>query len=142
MNKDKLQALFDLWQKRLGLETWDIQLKFDQTSDGKLETVMECCRSEHYDEATIVIQPYVLRGKVPDGVDTHRELTDKFIEKEVVHELLHCVTRDFCYCTTSFEKWIPPVAIDAAQEVIERADEQMVDRLATALVRSFGQPNA
>ena len=139
MTEAQLRGLFKLWQTRLGLGTWKIGVEFAECGRECHDIVlMETHRPADYDTATIQVQPFALTGDIPEGW-VIQPLTDEYLEIKVVHELLHCVMRDMRFCDVSIDGQLHR-DVDAAWQIVQkRAEEQTVDRLATALVKAFGQ---
>lgn len=139
MTEAKLRALFDLWQKRLGLSTWKIEIELAVCERECHDLVlMETHRSGVYETATIRVQPWALTGNVPEEGPT-QPLTDRYLETKVVHELLHCSMRDLRFADDMIVEELRPDFNRAWQIVQRKAEESVVDKLATALVKSFGQ---
>lgn len=137
MTEKQLRDAFDRWQHRLGLDLWQITISIEPCETDSI--LMECRRSSSYDAATIAVQPYVLTGKIP-GTVTDRpvaDLSDTYLEMKVVHELLHCVTRDLRYVEDLYDRQLHPDAWRAVEQAYKRAEESTVDRLANALTRTW-----
>lgn len=140
MTQASVREMFETWQHRLGLSHWHIEITFeDMPSDGSGEVVlMEVHLSSKYDRANIKVQPWAVTGKWPDTIDEPRGVDyDLYIEIKVVHELLHCHMRDMRFSDSEIETMLAPAANEVYQGVRSRDEEQVVDRLAHALVKSW-----
>jgi hypothetical protein len=80
------------WEKRLGLEDWDIRVEIRKKIQGGEPgsgTCGKCWSTWHYKQATIQ-----LRKKDMLAMD------ERSVEAVVVHELIHCVTNEMRYYST------------------------------------------
>jgi hypothetical protein len=115
------------WIDRLGLTAWAITLDWDTPADEGAWA--QCWRSNDYDKATI----YLCEGWA--------DLGKAEVERLVVHELLHLVTRDLSrahdFVLEAIEDNVP--ANNIAVAAWKRAEEGVVDRLSFALVAAFGE---
>jgi hypothetical protein len=142
MTEKQLKTCVALWQTRLGLSLWSIEVK-----TGEVEAVhayADCARSVSYDRATITFCGYLV---TPDGqpnsdrtmaVPTTQPDRDVWIERLVVHELLHCSLRDTqAAALDDIDGMLHRDVYSVFESSYHRAEEQAIDRLATALVKSF-----
>lgn len=139
MTEAQISKMFKTWQHRLGLDHWHIEVSFTDMpgEDGEL-ALMECHRSECYDRANIKVQPFVVTGDWPAICDEPRgDDYELYVEIKVVHELLHCHMRDVRFADVDIEGMLAPAANDVYQGVQKRCEEQVVDRLAHALVKAW-----
>lgn len=134
MTEGQLRSLFTQWVNRLGLERWDIELRVEDCETSS--AYMECERSVTYERAVIRCQPWVLTGQVPDDL-LQLELTSQRVEASLVHELLHCLTRDLRNVAETVDGQLHRDAFSIFESAVMRAEEQLVDRLAVALVHAF-----
>lgn len=137
MTEARLRRLVHTWAGRLGLEKWRILVEIEAHDDGTCSASTH--RSRTYDAATIVFQPWIV-GRQPPPTDWPGRAwtSDDEIERTVVHELLHCCLRD---CR---EAALGPVdgqihrdAFNVFEAGWRYAEEQVVDRLANALVDAW-----
>lgn len=134
MTEQELIAHVDEWQSRLGLDQWTIDCRFgDPSSETAL---MECHRSSQYEQATVTIKPDLIEWEMPEDWDGP-PLDDFLLEKSIVHELLHCHTRDFRYVEDLYNGQLHRDVQSVVEAAYLRAEEQLVDRLAVALVRAW-----
>jgi hypothetical protein len=134
MNQVEFVALTSEWQSRLGLDQWLIDVRFEEPEE---ETAaMECHRSSQYEQATLVIKPDLVDWEMPEGW-FGPPLDDFFLEKSIVHELLHCLTRDIRYVEDTFDGQLHRDVQSVIEQAYKRAEEQLVDKLAVALVRAW-----
>lgn len=136
MTEAQLRSLFERWVPRLGLERWDLELRVEDCESDV--AYMEVERSFTYERAVIRCQPWVLTGQVPDELMTLR-LTPRRIESSLVHELLHLHTRDLVKVANTVDGQLHRDAFRIYDDAVDRAEEQLVDRLAVALVTAFGE---
>lgn len=136
MNKTELNALFDTWKPRLGLDLWSIEISveaFDEETDA-----MECSQSRDYNEARIKVQPWILSNKPPENWHAGKKsISDFEIEKYVVHELLHCVAKRTKEWQFTLNGQLHRDLWDVAIRAAAQAEEFTVDALATALVKTW-----
>lgn len=133
MSPNMLTALFGEWQSRLGLDDWDINIRYEEPEGAT--AVMECHRDRQYQQAVIYVHPDVFTADAKWR--TGPTFDDFFFEKSVVHELLHCSMRDIRYVEDMFEGKLQPDLASAVEIAYTRAEESTVDKLACALVRSW-----
>lgn len=136
MTEKRLRELCSLWQERLGLDRWRLELRVEACDD--VGSYMECERSIAHDRANITVAPWLLgRGEVPDCV-LIRKVTDDLIEATLVHELLHCVVADMtAVVRDDLAGFLHRDVHAQVENAFGRAEEHTVDRLAEALVRSW-----
>ena len=141
MTFEELNQFLFIWKARLGLSDWRIELILGGCSDET--TYMEVEHSTFYERAVIHVNPWLLgQGPTPEYVLMKEALTDDFIEVSLVHELLHMHTRNIRVVVR--EDLFGVVSRELHEQLknaMERADEQMVDRLAEALVKAFNKVN-
>lgn len=90
MTEKKIRELFKVWQHRLGLDLWEIDIKIEQPDP--LSSMIQIRRSASYNRAVVSIPPWLLETPcVPPPEMLDYEITPMRIEACVVHELLHCV---------------------------------------------------
>lgn len=133
-----LRSLLGLWQRRLSLDHWFLVLKVGGCEDAS--TYMEVHRSTVYQRAVVHCQPWMLgEGEAPEDVLIRGDdLTDSFVEESLVHELLHLHTRDMrAIVRDDLDGQVHRDVYTVLEAGMSRAEEQCVDRLASALVRAF-----
>lgn len=137
MTFEHLEKLLDIWKPRLGLNTWRIVMNLGGIADKSC--YMEVEHSMYYERAVIHVNPWFVGiGPIPEDAIMHQAITDDFVESSLVHELLHLHTRNLRVIVRDDLEDI--LSLDTYRQVnisMRRADEQMVDRLAEALVRAF-----
>ena len=138
MTAKQLEGLVRLWQGRLGLEAWDLEVEIARVSEGARA---ETFRSTTYQEAHVRFAPWVIgQGERPSedsGTSPLDFTTPERLERLVVHELLHLVTRDVRGVIADLEGDLHRDVYAKVEERWQFAEEQAVDRLAAALVRSW-----
>lgn len=140
MTEKQLRGLLATWQQRLGLGDWRIVLKVGTVEDES--AYMETQRSVSYQRAVIHCQPWLLNGDgnaAPESVMIRgNDLSEDFVESSLVHELLHLHTRDMrAVVRDDLDGQVHRDVYSVLEASMARAEEQCVDRLAEALVRSF-----
>jgi hypothetical protein len=133
--EEAINRLFRIWQKRLGLEDWRIIIHVDPLNKEKNKAwKMATFHGMPNLEAKIFVNPKLLD---PDICRAN----NIWIEKTVVHELLHCVIKPLSLMGHVVEKMRKPShqteMLLVAKAAHEQAEEGAVDRLAIALVRSW-----
>lgn len=134
MTDRDLRHLLSVWQERLGLDLWRIELRVGC----ELETsFMEIHRQSSYERAIVYYQPWLLDGELPDSVIDF-DLTDGVVEEKLVHELLHCHTIGMVAVVRDdidgqMHRDVETVMLAA----FSREEERCVDKLAQALVKAF-----
>jgi hypothetical protein len=134
MTEQEIRDCVSEWQARLGLDQWLLEVRFEEPEN---ETAaMECHRSNQYEQAALIIKPDLVEWEKPE--DWFGPALDSFfLEKSIVHELLHCHTRDIRYVEDMYEEQLHRDVQSVVEAAYVRAEEQMVDRLAVALVRAW-----
>lgn len=119
MTRGRLEKITRAWQKRLGLERWDLKFGWDRPLDQENE-VARVFRSNQYDSATIFFAA------------DYRKWTPEFANQAVVHELLHLCHRDV-------DEAFGVLDADAASKARwEHAMEGFIDRTACRIVEIGG----
>lgn len=130
----ELEQLVELWRNRLGLQSWELELRpaveakrrrdWDVGGEGKPDAAT--WRARDYETAEVYI------------ADDWAEWPPRKLHAIVVHELLHLVTREVEHVLDLLDEQLAP----AQQELVERAHrhavEGAVDRLAYRLVDLAG----
>lgn len=138
MTEQRLRELVTVWQQRLGLDKWDIHVEIRQADDDCSAMTQ---RSENYDTATIVFQPW-MAGQAPAPTDwPGRPWDETEVEKTVVHELLHCCLRDLKYAAVEpLDGHLHRDVDKIFQHGVSSAEEKVVARLSEALVNAWPTP--
>lgn len=76
--RSRIERLAKRWRPLLGLESWDIEIRYDETTH-----LGSCVAKPRYGEATIWFNLPRIRRELPNTVLALEEL--------VVHELVHCL---------------------------------------------------
>lgn len=112
-----------LWQTRLGLERWKIDVKI---AEEPMEAYAECSPSAQYEFATITFSP---------------NIESSVVEATVVHELLHILTKDIDSVIEDARAQLHPQASFQVEKRYDHALESFVDRLAQRIVEIAGDAN-
>ncbi|HSZ70223.1 MAG TPA: hypothetical protein VK756_07665 [Solirubrobacteraceae bacterium] len=143
MTEQGIRDLFAAWQTRLGLAEWIIRIDFEAIEPHT--STMQIHRSTNYNRATIKVNDWVTSGVPPDTWDGHvkGEVTDLDIEEAVVHELLHAAIGPLWIGLNLLRGESHRDAHDTAVNTYDRTEENIIDQLAVALVKSWhGRPLA
>jgi hypothetical protein len=136
VTEERLRQLLEVWRGRLGLDHWRIELELGGLDDDT--DLMEISRSKVYERARLYVAPWLLVGGPPVPAGVLLEPSDDVVESSLVHELLHCLTRDLRAITRDdLEGLVHRDAHTALDLAAYRAEERLVDELAEALVRAF-----
>ena len=125
MTRRELERLVTVWRRRLGLDRWAIAVEWrEPEAGGEHGARASTWRSNDYDEARIRFSPSALETA-----------TDRELAVLVVHELLHCLTRDVEHVVELIgELELAGDARRLLEESHRHHVEQAVDRLAYRLV--------
>lgn len=134
MTKQEILVCVSEWQSRLGLDQWLIEVRFEEPES--LTSAMECHRSSQYEQAALIIKPELIDWEMPENW-CGPTFDSFFLEKSIVHELLHCHTRDIRSVEDMYEEQLHRDVLSVVEAAYIRAEEQLVDRLAVALVRAW-----
>lgn len=78
----RIRRIFDYWRPILGMEGWNIVLRFDEKKHAAY-----CIGTPQYLEATLGFNPRKIRGKLK-----HRPVTGfDPLEEFVLHEMVHVI---------------------------------------------------
>jgi hypothetical protein len=116
VSKAQIERVVRLWQERLGLERWKLELR---VSAEPMDGFGEFDVSSQYEVATIT----VASGLSPEQV-----------EQTVVHELLHLMCRDLDAVVEDARGQLHPQASVQVEKRYEHEIEGFVERLALRLV--------
>lgn len=76
--RSRVERAYNYWRPVLGLESWGIELRFDEGTD-----LANCSAKPAYEEATLRFNLARMRAELPNVYAAVEELT--------LHELVHCV---------------------------------------------------
>ena len=124
MTKREAERVLRVWQERLALDGWDIDLEFDVELDGTRDAEIEWPWS--YDHATLRLGPQA------------REWDDQQGQEVIVHELLHLITRDLAVSVADSWAYASEREKRHVRDRFNHELEGIVDRLAVRLVRLGG----
>jgi hypothetical protein len=116
--ESKIQTAIDKWQPLLHLERWKLTIKWSEIDGGAAEVAPEGM----YEAAYIKFNAAELEGK-----------TDEYIERTVVHELVHLLDRDRQEVMAQVENNLSPDTFKLFENVNSQMTESFVDRIATIL---------
>lgn len=119
MSKREIEAAVRAWQRRLGLEGWEITFDWSARQNDADASVW---RARDYDRATLWFSPEFLSWDRRRG------------EIHVVHELLHLMLRDLELIVELAEAHVHPAALGVLRDAHMHHVEQAIERLAIRLV--------
>lgn len=137
MTADRIIELANEWQHRLGLDGWVTKFEVGPMNNGS--AAAEVWRSNLYEHATIHFHDCLVTGELPEDWENVCDLDDFYVEQTIVHELLHCVMRDFSEADKLIETKLSLDERHMYELCRTRAEEVTVDKLATALVRAWSE---
>ncbi len=141
MDAERLEVLLGDWQTRLGLGHWTIKLVVDgaHIAEDDDDVAMRVYTHQLYDDAVLEVAPWMLGvGEPPDRIEAQL-LDDALVERKLVHELLHCVTRDLvAIVRDDLDGSLHRDVMEQVNAHVRRLEEHAVDRLAKALVTTLG----
>jgi hypothetical protein len=118
MTRQEIEARFRVWQQTLHLERWEITLQWEAAIE---EAAAEVTWDGLYDNATIKLSQCLL------------EKSTSYVEKTIIHELLHLHDRSRSEMLAEIEGSLAPDTFRLFGRVVYLLTEEMVDRLATIL---------
>lgn len=120
MSQRELEAFVRLWQRRLGLERWELKIEWDKPAGDDFAAQIFCSMS--YDSARIRFE------------SEWSKWTRDEAQKIVVHELLHALHRDVDTAVESIDGQIHRDAQTVFDRQYKHALEGMIERLALRIV--------
>lgn len=121
MTTAQLVKRVTFWQKKLGLDHWDIEVEVVESphasGNSNLATAA-CWSSDTYDNAKIEIREDYAEWELED------------LDQTIIHELMHIVTRDIDRTARLLREEIGASAWNLYSAVWDREIEGLVDRLA------------
>lgn len=132
MTRRQVDVALRLWQHRLALDAWRIELvidgeRWDANDRGDCDASV--WRSNDYDVARVYLNP-----------STWQSWADAELHEHLVHELLHLTLRDLEHVLDHVEPLLHADAHRIASEAHRHVLEQAVDRLARQFVELAGIP--
>jgi hypothetical protein len=121
----ELNQILRRWQRRMGLERWQIELDLEKPTESFGENDWhwaELARSNNYEEATIRLHP------------EWRSWSAEKAEHHLVHELVHVWTRDLEETLKLVDFHVPHAVHTLIQEAFAQRLEAAVDLIARRLV--------
>lgn len=114
------------WRPRLRLMDWSISYEWDAKLDD--DAAMMCRTFQRYRRVTLRVSA---ETKNEDGWQT--------IEKQVLHELCHCLTAENIDLAQSAVNALKPgvIAYDLAEDVLEKANERLTEWIARIVWEAY-----
>lgn len=133
VTRKQLEKYIRLWQHNLGLNNWDIAIKYEDPSNEEEKILMQVNRNPKYDDAVLIIHSCVIgEEEWGDWVESDLDRIP-LIKRKIRHELLHLCARDLVMIPMDLETTIGEHLWFQFNARLDLAEEQMVDRLARAL---------
>lgn len=120
MTRPQFEKALREWQRRLGLDAWDIAVEWDEKANEDSDATT--WRSADYDRATI---------RLDSG---WAKWTDAFTHRIIVHELVHLLTRDIDEAFKLLKRHVSEAVWAVSDDVYEHEIEGLCDRLSYRLV--------
>lgn len=117
MTKKQLERIVRDWQSRLGLERWDISIRWDRSLENS-DAYAEIKVHETYDQASIYFEATLLNQ------------SERIVTATVIHELLHALHRDIDQAWKSATGALHPDANVQADARYYSVYEAFIDRVA------------
>lgn len=145
ISQERIVDVLHRWQFRLGLTDWQIAVDFDDSTpsaNGHL-CHMKIHRSTYYKRASLTVGIGSLDpSKLPDSIELDLMKNnivshEQYVEISIAHELLHLIARDLVCVMEMVEEQLHPSVRGMLHEAQTRAEEQMVEQLAEALVTNW-----
>lgn len=124
LTRKQFERALCVWQRRLGLERWEIVVRWDEPHDG--DTVAEMTPEASYDRGFLRLNR------------SWASWSSDYANRTIVHELLHLLTRDLDGVVAAIDG---AVHRDVYAQIDKRYDHEIegfVDRLACRLVEIAG----
>ncbi|MCG3770266.1 MAG: hypothetical protein JW384_01412 [Nitrosomonadaceae bacterium] len=123
--------LVDIWQKRLSLNHWSIEIVNDETIWP--ESAMDIKVSSKYNRATIRYCEIAFDHYGPDNITENGEFAWGGTEYSVVHELCHIIAAELGYVADFAATVLEGVHVydmsKAVNTMSEKAEEQLCEQL-------------
>jgi hypothetical protein len=128
MSRTQFERILRLWQKRLGLETWHLEVDWEKPASEDADA--STWRSNNYDRAILYLDPAWVSWERDRGIE--------FVHRIVVHELLHLVFRDVDELVDSLDGQMHRDVCAMVDKRYHHEIEGLCDRLAYRLVGMVG----
>lgn len=137
VTEERLHELFKLWQTRLGLDLWHIEVRIENPKSPT--SMMDVRKSTAYSRAIVRVPQWILDGgPIPDGI-LDVTIDDKFIEQCIIHELLHCQRRETgALVFDRLEGLLHRDVYSVVTGSFDAAEELEIENLAASLAEAFG----
>lgn len=124
LQKKRVERAIREWQRRLGLAEWDLAINWNDPCPDDADA--STWRSNTYDRAEIKFDPH------------WRKWSWEFMNRIIVHELLHLVSRDIDRVVASVESQLHPEAWRSLDIRYDHEIEGLIDRLSYRFVEIGG----
>lgn len=113
-----------MWQTRLGLSAWDVEVDWDKSATEGSDA--STWRSDDYDRATVAF------------ADGWESWSREFLNRIVAHELLHLLVRDVDLVVDALDGLLHRDVFSQVENRYAHESEGLVDRLSYRLVEIGG----
>lgn len=131
MNKTQLTNIVRIWQGRLNLDYWDIDLVFDGDTEKLAESDTESPFAQIHTSSQYEIAKIIFRRDWPDW-DNYTA------NRHVVHELMHCHLRDMETYWDVVDGQMHRDVAAVAMEAYRHWQENAIEKISKALVDNWG----
>ena len=128
MTRKQFEAILRGWQKRLGLERWDLRIDWDKPTSEDADA--STWRSNDYDSAILYLDP--------DWASWEKSRGRDFVNRIIVHELLHLAIRDVDSVVDSLESHLHRDVFAVTEHRYKHEYEGFVDRMSYRIVELGG----
>lgn len=135
MNQEAIEHIVQVWQQRLRLTHWDIQVRWGLPVDKSCDAEIKI--SDDYEQASIRIQTIDDPDTEPP-TEHFSKWTPEQANRIIVHELLHIYEKQTKRPLEQFMPEKPTPAHDLLWAWYEHGAENWVDRLAMIFVDLVG----
>lgn len=147
MKDNDIRTSVGVWQARLGLSHWQVAVIYsdEPITAGDRRMFAKCERHEYFDRATIRFEKCVLDDNasgLPDSIERDHINSgvvdwEEYIEVTIVHELLHMSLRNLMEAGDLVGSELGSAQRDVWNAAWIRAEEELCERTAIALVEAW-----
>lgn len=128
LSHEVMEGVVSLWIKRLGLQRWNIEVKWDDPDHFKSDIDKAYIwRARDYEDARLYFNP-----------NTSESWSMRTLHCTVVHELLHLVTRDVEFVLDQVEDQLHRDVETVVAETFKHHLEGAIDQIACRMVELVG----
>jgi hypothetical protein len=138
LTEEDIAECVELWQQRLHLTEWEIQIDFD--SHCEESAAMDISKTWDYNIARLRLGPNWREWSQDNcTLDDDDAIVHRSLDRLVVHELLHLLFREMDFATTQrmLEDHLHRDVEAVADKAYEHAQENVIECLARVLVDAY-----